>query len=90
MGQTTKSGIRIPGIFKKAQLKLLKTSLIVLMYSKRQNKIGYVIINPKSGTIAQFDLTNSSKASDWLKLFSGIKSIIPTVKINNIDHRQNG
>lgn len=46
----------------------------------------YFIIKPNSGYIAQFDILEKNEDS-WHRLFSAIKSIAPTIKINNVDTR---
>jgi GNAT superfamily N-acetyltransferase len=46
----------------------------------------YFIINPKSGYIAQFEVLDNT-VLHWQNLFSAIQSIIPEVKINNVDER---
>ena len=50
-------------------------------------ELGIFIINPKNGSLAQFDVVNETSQDDWKKLFSAIKNIVPTIKINNIDDR---
>lgn len=45
----------------------------------------YVIMTP-NGYIAQFDLLKPGKGA-WKRLFSGIKSISETVKINNVEEK---
>ncbi len=46
----------------------------------------YFIINPSNGYLAQFDVMSQNESS-WDRLFSGIKIISDTVKINNVDDR---
>ena len=70
--------------FQKNAIEINEDSYDFVAVFEKENKIGYVIINPKTGTVAQFELVESGKRSDWLKLFSGIKNIVPTIKINNI------
>jgi GNAT superfamily N-acetyltransferase len=47
----------------------------------------FFIIKPESGYLAQLGLLNSKNTAGWERLFSAIKQISPTVKINNVDHR---
>lgn len=46
----------------------------------------FFIINTEINYVAQFDLFESG-AAGWLRLFSGIKTISETIKINNVDYR---
>ncbi|TSE04437.1 MULTISPECIES: GNAT family N-acetyltransferase [Aquimarina] len=46
----------------------------------------YFIINSSNGYLAQFDVLCENQSS-WDRLFSGIKAISNTVKINNVDDR---
>ncbi len=46
----------------------------------------YVIMTPLNGYIAQFDLLKPGEGA-WERLFSGIRSISETVRINNVDER---
>ncbi|MCB0374923.1 MAG: GNAT family N-acetyltransferase [Sinomicrobium sp.] len=46
----------------------------------------YFIINPENGYVAQLGVFNSNKTT-WNDLFAAIRSISPTVKINNVDER---
>ena len=46
--------------------------------------IGYFIINPENGTLAQNELFQNKKG-DWKKLFAGIKQVHPFSKMNNVD-----
>ena len=46
----------------------------------------FFAINPDNGYLAQFDLLNGGN-NGWDRLFSGIKQISGTIKINNIDER---
>jgi len=57
---------------------------------EQTKRIGYFIINPNSGNLAQFDLFDESEASNWLKLFAGIKNTTSNIKINNVDGKQTG
>jgi len=74
--------------FQKSAIEIIKDNFNYFDVFEKDNKIGYVILNPKTGTIAQFDLVEGKNESDWQKLFLGIKSIVPTIKINNIDNHQ--
>ena len=55
---------------------------------EQAKRIGYFIVNPQTGSLAQFDLLDEKKMSNWPKLFAGIKIIVPEIKINNVDERQ--
>ena len=46
----------------------------------------FFIINSEQNYVAQFDLLNNSNIG-WERLFSGIKQISKTIKINNVDTR---
>lgn len=46
----------------------------------------FFIIEPKTGYLVQFDVVNENKIA-WNRLFSGIRQISSTVKINNVDER---
>ena len=46
--------------------------------------IGYFIINPNSGNLAQFDLIESKNESHWQILFAAIESVKTNIKINNV------
>lgn len=46
----------------------------------------FFIIKPDSGYLAQLDLLNN-KNDGWARLFSAIKQISTTIKINNVDER---
>ncbi len=48
----------------------------------------YFIINPQNGYVLQFDVLHDI-LTNWLCLFSAIKSISKAVKINNVDVRLN-
>lgn len=49
----------------------------------------FFAINTENGHLAQFDLLNGSDDGDdgWDRLFSGIKRISGTIKVNNVDVR---
>ena len=74
--------------FQKSGIEILKDKFAYFDVFENKKKIGYFILNPKSGTIAQFDLAVENSEHNWLKLFSAIKNIAPIIKINNIDDRQ--
>lgn len=46
----------------------------------------FFVINPENGHLAQFDLFDGEN-NGWDRLFSGIKQISDTIKINNVDER---
>lgn len=46
----------------------------------------YFIINPQNGYIAQFDVLIETP-QNWQRLFSAIKTISETIKINNVDEK---
>ncbi|MCF2876246.1 GNAT family N-acetyltransferase [Tenacibaculum sp. Cn5-34] len=46
----------------------------------------FFIINAEQNYLAQFDLLNNSNIG-WERLFSGIKKLSETIKINNVDTR---
>lgn len=50
------------------------------VFDKESNMIGYFIINPTSGYIAQVETTEG----DWVEVFHGIGQICQTVRINNV------
>jgi len=47
----------------------------------------FFIIKPKSGYLAQLDLLDTKNPYCWTRLFSAIKQISTTIKINNVDER---
>ncbi len=47
----------------------------------------YFVINPDNGYLAQFETFDENEIS-WNRLFTAIKSVNDTVKINNVDERQ--
>ena len=53
---------------------------------KNKTVESYFIINPQNGYIAQFDVLNET-SQNWQRLFSAIKSISDTIKINNVDEK---
>ncbi|MBQ4820713.1 GNAT family N-acetyltransferase [Aquimarina sp. MMG016] len=46
----------------------------------------FFVIKPESGYVAQFDILKPNNKC-WNRLFCAIKSISPTIKINNVDER---
>ncbi|UJH67479.1 GNAT family N-acetyltransferase [Allomuricauda sp. SCSIO 65647] len=46
----------------------------------------FFIIDPDQGYLPQFDLLSTEK-NGWKRLFSGIKQVAATIKINNVDER---
>lgn len=51
-----------------------------------ENPMGYFVIDPNSGYIPQFETVNKTDGEFEL-LFTAIRSIAPTIKINNVDER---
>ncbi|WP_425237265.1 GNAT family N-acetyltransferase [Ulvibacterium sp.] len=49
----------------------------------------FFIIQPNTGYLVQFDLLNEGKEA-WNRLFSGIRQISNTIKVNNVDERLTG
>lgn len=47
---------------------------------------GYFVIDPSNGYVAQFEVIQSSY-KNWRQLFSAIKNVSSSIKINNIDGR---
>lgn len=48
--------------------------------------IGYFIINPDTGMLAQFECLNGN--SDWNKIMMGIAKVCNTVKMNNVNNER--
>ncbi|KAA1242453.1 GNAT family N-acetyltransferase [Aquimarina sp. RZ0] len=46
----------------------------------------YFIINPENGYLAQFNILGNTSSS-WIRLFTSIKSVSGTIKINNVDKK---
>ena len=53
--------------------------------AQKQKNIGYFIINPKTGYLAQFDLRDRAHADHWTLLMEGIAQISTFLKILNVD-----
>lgn len=49
-----------------------------------ENKIAYFVINSANGYLAQFDVFIDQK-DNWIRLFSAIKRMTNSIKINNVD-----
>lgn len=54
--------------------------------AQNQEEIGYFIINPKTGYLAQFDLKDRNFPMHWSLLFEGIAQVSTQLKIVNVDH----
>jgi GNAT superfamily N-acetyltransferase len=54
---------------------------------EKGNNIGYFVINPLNGYLAQFEVLNG-KPEDWKILFSGISTISQNIRINNVDEQR--
>lgn len=59
-----------------------------LLSDEEKRPLGFFVIQPFSGYLAQFEVHTPSEKRDWKKLFAGIASISKTVKINNVDARR--
>lgn len=59
-----------------------------LLSDEVKRPVGFFVIQPFSGYLAQFEVNKPSEKEDWKKLFAGIASISKTVKINNVDARR--
>lgn len=65
---------------------ILKSDYRYFQLVKNKEPESYFIIKPTTGYVAQLDvLTSDSQA--WTRLFSAIRTIAPTIKINNVDVR---
>ncbi len=51
-------------------------------------EIGFFVINPKSGTLPQFEIYQENQAQQWQLLFEGIAQISNSIRINNIDAKR--
>lgn len=60
------------------------------LYEVAQNQegIGYFIINPQSGYLAQFDIADRQQPMHWTLLFEGIAQVSTALKIINVDTRE--
>jgi len=66
---------------------LLNKSLYQGYFVKLNDKtIGYFIINPASGMLAQFELLNEH--TDWKSIFTGIAKVCNNIKINNVNNER--
>ncbi len=76
----------------KNAIKILEKNYKYYEVFEQTKRIGYFIINPKSGYLAQFELFDGdeSEVVNWQKLFAGIKIITSNIKINNVDAKQAG
>ena len=54
------------------------------VYAKKQ-KIGYFIIDVNNSYLVQYELYQPDNTEHWIYLFQGIRSMCPTIKINNVD-----
>jgi len=62
-------------------------SYIHYLVSNSQEEIGYFIINPVSGRLAQFELIDGVKAS-YHDLFTAVKTVNNSISIVNLDESQ--
>lgn len=67
---------------------LLKGDYSYFQVLNNKEAESFFIIKPDSGYVAQLDLLNT-KNNGWNRLFSAIKQISTTIKINNVDERLN-
>ncbi len=65
---------------------LLKGDYNYFQVLNNKEEESFFIIKPDSGYLAQLDLLNT-KNNGWNRLFSAIKQISTTIKINNVDER---
>lgn len=56
----------------------------------KEEKIGFFVINPKSGYLPQFEIYQTDSKENWTLLFDGIAQVNRAVKINNIDAKRTG
>lgn len=59
-----------------------------ILTDKADTPLGFFVIHPLSGYLAQFEVNKPEEIDNWKKLFAGIAAISKTVKINNIDSRR--
>ncbi|MEW7292083.1 GNAT family N-acetyltransferase [Aquimarina sp. 2304DJ70-9] len=52
--------------------------------SVQGNSDSYFIMNPENGYISQFNVLRES-TNNWIRLFTAIRSVSKTIKINNVD-----
>lgn len=57
--------------------------------AQEQEGIGYFIINPQTGYLAQFDINDRRLPMHWMLLFEGIAQISRKLKVLNIDVKEN-
>ncbi len=60
------------------------------LYEVAQNQegIGYFVINPQTGYLAQFDISDRRYPMHWTLLFEGIAQVSTELKIVNVDSRE--
>ena len=73
--------------FQKNAIQILKNDYRYFQVLENQHLLGYFILNPESGTLAQAELKDSNSKEGWLKLLSAMKKVSTFLKINNIDDR---
>lgn len=56
--------------------------------SLEEEKIGFFVINPKSGYLPQFEIHQTDLKENWTLLFDGIAQVNRDVKINNVDAKR--
>ena len=73
--------------FQKNAIEILNKDYQYFQVLENQQLLGYFILNPESGTLAQVEIENSDTKEAWLKMFSAIKKVTTYLKINNVDDR---
>lgn len=58
----------------------------IFQVNEKENAVGYFILNPKNGYIAQLETNNNN----WESLFDGIGQVQSQIKINNIHQNRIG
>ncbi len=69
-------------------LLLQKNNYSLYLVFKGEQEIGYFIINPNTGYLAQFDISDRQKEKHWPILFEGISQITTHLRIINIDKKE--
>jgi GNAT superfamily N-acetyltransferase len=64
------------------------TYQIFEVFDSKNQKIGFFVINSKSGYLPQFEIIETSNFQHWQLLFDGIAQIRQDIKINNIDTKR--
>jgi len=65
---------------------LLNSSYTFYQVRRDDRLEGFFVIDPHTGYVAQFDVFHADK-NTWKSLFSGIRQISQTIKVNNVDKR---